>query len=72
MIAQQLALPTNDTPPSTARRDWQPTRDHVKRTYRHGVCHHCGGGNLLFTPGAWWVCIKCEDVRHEEVWRGRQ
>ena len=64
----QLALLA---PPETARPDWQPTRDHVRRTYRHGACHQCGG-NLLYTPGAWWVCVKCGDTRHEEVWNGRE
>ena len=63
----QLALLA---PPETARPDWQPGRG-AKRTYRHGACHQCGG-NLLYTPGAWWVCVKCGDTRHEEVWNGRE
>ena len=63
----QLALLA---PPSTARPDWQPTRG-AKMTYRRGACHQCGG-NLLFTPGAWWVCVKCGDTRQEEVWNGRE
>ena len=68
MALTQLALPT--LPPETARPDWAPGRG-AKRTYRRGACHQCGG-NLLYTPGAWWVCVKCGDTRHEEVWNGRE
>lgn len=54
--------------PSTARADWQPRRFGAQRIYRCGACAVCAG-TALWTPGDWWVCLRCGGVWREDVWK---